>query len=392
MPGVPANTELPSITGTPQDGQTLTADPGSWTNAASYSAIEVGCGPCGANRQPQPRGRAPVEALRCARIVLREQPPLPTSYEPSCRRARIFGPWAPTSQPTSRAHPLGRARRLTAFRKARSVPASSGNDHGHGASTGRGRVRWPERVFGLLGVLVSVAAATFAALQVHVASEQNAAAEQQSLVALVTDVAQELTVVDTHGGALKAGVGNELQAEAAQGLTTVRALHDRSVPAVDNYEFGVAFQITGENADALRSYALAAKGYDPRYRSAALLGEAQILDELGGAYGDEHARDDINRALTAYAGEPDISQQTRDSNMAFVGLREVELGLLDCADARGKLRTAQAIIAGDPSSNSASVAHAERTVKQELGKCPSTAAGPLHTGRSPATARTTTQQ
>jgi hypothetical protein len=49
-PGAPTNTALPAITGTPKQGQTLSASTGNWTGSpTSYSYIWYDCDNAGAN-------------------------------------------------------------------------------------------------------------------------------------------------------------------------------------------------------------------------------------------------------------------------------------------------------------------------------------------------------
>ena len=202
---------------------------------------------------------------------------------------------------------------------------------------------------GALGTVIAVVAAVFAYKQVNLASVQNEAAQRQSLVALVTDIAQQTRSLTTASPQQQQAIKQARLADAAQGLVLVNALHDH-VPAIDDFELGVAFAGSAEYHDALVSYDRAGKaGNDPHYRAVALRNAAAILYALGGRTNDREARTDIQRAYSAYDGQPDVTQFTRDQNYAYAYVTDVRYGArADCGRARRELAAAEHLIAATP--------------------------------------------
>ncbi len=226
---------------------------------------------------------------------------------------------------------------------------------------------------GALGTVIAIVAAVFAYKQVNLASVQNEAAQRESLVTLVTDIAQQTRSLTTASPQQQQAIKQARLADAAQGLVLVNALHDH-VPAIDDFELGVAFAGSAEYHDALVSYDRAGKaGNDPHYRAVALRGAAAILYALGGRTNDREARTDIERAYSAYDGQPDVTQFTRDQNHAYAYLTDVRYGArVDCGRARRELAAAEHLIAATPALDVVDVAgKPELTAAQDaVARCP----------------------
>jgi hypothetical protein len=201
--------------------------------------------------------------------------------------------------------------------------------------SGSGGVR--RRLGGTVAVaaaLVALGSAFFAYKQVNVAKTQNRAAEQESLVTLVSDITQQ-------SGAALAGapgptdVSDASLADAYQGLTLVNDLPDAA--PVDEYDLAEVFANREDYSDALKLYKLAAGGADTHFRVFALRGEAEVLYELAGpslnsrasasrnTAGAEikQAQTEIQLASTAYAGAEDVTPSMVDGSYAYTDLFDV---------------------------------------------------------------------
>jgi hypothetical protein len=198
---------------------------------------------------------------------------------------------------------------------------------------------------GVLGALVALCSAAFALLQVREASLQNTAAERESLVSLVTEIAGQVGALQTAPAQRESVFTQTLAAEAAQGLALILALHDQSIPAVDDYEIGLAFENDGDDYDALASYGRAAKtttSTAPLYRVSAVEDSARILFELGGSINNRAAERMIGRAWTLIADEPDVTRQQRAYAFSYDDLVDARYGsAFACVQARRDLLAAE---------------------------------------------------
>jgi hypothetical protein len=214
---------------------------------------------------------------------------------------------------------------------------------------------------GVLGTVIAIVGAVIAYEQIHLATVENQASEQQSLVTLVSEISQLRQSLTTASAGSFEAIDEASDADAAQGIALVDALHDR-VPAIDNLELGEAFQNSHEYHQALISFARAATvGSDPHYRSTALREAAQILYYIGGVANDRLAETDIKAAYNAFDDQPDIPRAQLDNNRELTDLYAVQIGATaDCAPAHTELRQADGLIAADRASGDVAEATAER--------------------------------
>jgi tetratricopeptide (TPR) repeat protein len=221
-----------------------------------------------------------------------------------------------------------------------------------------------------VGTVVAVVAAVIAYEQVHLASVQNEGAERVALVTLVTGIGQVTQSLATAPASLSTVLDEQRLADAAQGLELVNALHDQ-VPAIDNYELGVAFEGSGEYAEALKSWDRAATTADPHYRASALRGVAQILYRIGGVKNIRQAQIDIDKAYDAWVGKPDVSRNQIYSNKEFTDLFDIRNSAapLDCARARSEFADAKRLIAADPASPDSDVDAGLNPAAQVIKHC-----------------------
>jgi hypothetical protein len=222
-----------------------------------------------------------------------------------------------------------------------------------------------------LGALTTTAIAVVGVViaygQLHLADVQTKVGNQESLVSLVTDIAQQTRSLATAPGAQQAAIEQARLADAAQGFALVNALHDQ-VPAIDDYELGQAFQGEFEYRDALISFDRAAAGGDPHYRASSERGAAGILYALGGPVNDRQAERDIQGAYDTYSDQQDVTRAERDNNYALTDAFDAwEGGLVNCKRAHREIAAAKHLIAADPAAGdyviSADLRNAERTTR-----------------------------
>jgi hypothetical protein len=129
--------------------------------------------------------------------------------------------------------------------------------------------------------------------------------------------------------------------DARQGLWVAAQLTDLNVgdvPAIDRYEFGLAFKDANDYKDALDQFTQAAAGVDPEYRSAALQFEAQIYYALAldaikpqRAFFVNAAKKRTSMAYHALDNEEDFPPLLVMGNEALAYLADVQYGArFDC--------------------------------------------------------------
>ena len=219
----------------------------------------------------------------------------------------------------------------------------------------------------LITTVVAVVGVVIAYGQLHLADVQTQVGNQESLVSLVTDIAQQTRSLATAPAAEQAAIDQARLADAAQGFALVNALQDQ-VPAIDDYELGQAFEGEFEYHDALISFDRAATGTDPHYRASSLRAAAGILYALGGRVNDGQAERDIQTAYDTYGDQQDVTRAERDNNHALTDAFDAwRGGLVDCKRADREIAAAKHLIAADPAAGdyviSSDLRNAERTAK-----------------------------
>lgn len=219
----------------------------------------------------------------------------------------------------------------------------------------------------IISAVIAVVGVAIAYGQLHLADAQTSTGYRQSLVSVVTDIAQQTRALATAPGAQRSAIEQARLADAAQGFALVNALHGQ-VPAIDDYELGLGFEGEVEDHDALISFYRAVAGNDPKYRASSLREAAGILYELGGPVDDREAERDIQRAYYTYHDQKDVTRAARDSNYAISDAYDAwRGGLVDCTRAHREIAAAEHLIAVDPAAGdfviTADIADAKRTVR-----------------------------
>jgi hypothetical protein len=226
---------------------------------------------------------------------------------------------------------------------------------------------------GLIGLMVAIVGAVISFEQARLGSIENQASEQQSLVTLVSGLAsvrqQEATA---SAGESIAALHEEGAADATQGLALVNALHNQSIPAVDNLELGAAFEAYGAWHNALVSFNRAATTgvSDPVYRAKALRAEAAIEYYIGGPSHVLEAHGDTARAAMTFDGQPDVPAVEADQNRELAYLWDAMFAAgTDCARATSELDQAKSLIATDHATEDGAVTYEVKAASDDVRDC-----------------------
>jgi len=192
--------------------------------------------------------------------------------------------------------------------------------------------------------LVSAIAAVFAAAytfwSAHVASEQNIAAEQQQLLTITTSIAAQIAnqqsaitqAAGTLTGAARTnaidsasvGIGNELTADGEAAQVLITKLDGNGVAGVEYVQVGKALAgYGGDTADAIDDFeaAVNAPPYSPDTQANALRNEGVLRYTLGE---EAAAHQDMMRAVSMYAGQPELTQEDIRNSIALSYLIDAE--------------------------------------------------------------------
>jgi hypothetical protein len=277
---------------------------------------------------------------------------------------------------------------------AESTAAASGEPDATKDSrdVGKRHSRWAgvSKLNAVLATILAIIGTVIAYEQAHLAQVTNRAAEQQaaatataanqqSLVSLVGDIAALSKSLPQTPGDEVAPVHQEMAVEAEQGLALVKELGGR-VPAIDKFELGVGFEPSGDLQLALISFTAAGtdragkEANEPIYRSKALRAAAAILYSLGGQAHANAARKDNLLAYDAFEGQRDVTRSQADQNHELVDLWDTFWSAgSECnaaaPDAAKELREATQIIKQDPASEDAGVGDGLREASNELQSC-----------------------
>ena len=240
----------------------------------------------------------------------------------------------------------------------------------------KGHPRWGgvSRWSAGLGTILAIIGTVIAFEQAHLADVTSQAADQQSLVSLIVDIATLSKSLPQTPGDELAPIHEEMAVDAEQGLALENELGGR-VPAVDNLELGVGFEPSGDLRLALLSFTRAGTdATDPIYRSKALRAATAILYTLGGHANANAARNDSLLAYHAFDGQPDVPRLQFNQNHELVDLWDALWSAgSECPRAApraaSELREATKLIKQDPESEDAAVRGYLRDASDDLGSC-----------------------
>jgi hypothetical protein len=206
------------------------------------------------------------------------------------------------------------------------------------SEVGKRHSRWAgvSKLNGVLATMLAIIGTVIAYEQAHLAQVTNRAAEQQavatataanqqSLVSVVGNIADLSKSLPQTPGDEVAPVHQEMAVEAEQGSALVEELGGR-VPPIDKFELGVGFEPSGDLHLALISFTATGTdragpdANDPVYRSKALRAAAAILYALGGRSHANAPRKDSLLAYDSFDGQRDVTRPQVDQNHELVDL------------------------------------------------------------------------
>jgi hypothetical protein len=194
--------------------------------------------------------------------------------------------------------------------------------------------------------LVSIGLTAYYASNANgVAAQQALNGEQQELVTLITDIAQEPVTIAQETASIQrdpaalhnAEVGTQLTelAEAEEAKSLLGVLPTSSLTAIDYYYTAMGLEAGESNAQAYSLLQTAGNmSTDPRTSANILRAEAQILYEGGDAKG---AANDIRLAFQAFSGRG-VTPVVQDYNRAYTDFFDAQYqAQLDCQRATSEV-------------------------------------------------------
>lgn len=151
-------------------------------------------------------------------------------------------------------------------------PAKKATDH-----PAKKKKRNPATWIALASAATAIAASVISWHQVNIASRQNTAAEQQQLVDLTTNIAQQFEQKET------AAIVADLEVEGQAGAELINDLHGQGVASIEYIQVARALQEVWHGTDAIKYYkaAVNALPHDAETRSSPLRYLAIIYYSLG---------------------------------------------------------------------------------------------------------------
>jgi tetratricopeptide (TPR) repeat protein len=243
----------------------------------------------------------------------------------------------------------------------------------------------------VIGVMIAVATLGTSFDQAHVARQQNRAAEQQNLVTLVAQIAQEPGTQAQEASTFKgdtaafdrAEVGSQLTelADSEEAVNTISALHGRGVTATEYYVTAIGLESSDSYAQALSYLQKAANldsdakaaglDQDPRTRSDIFLTEGEIFYRLGHNTEAERA---MELAEGAFQGVPDVTNEQGESNRAYTLLVDAQYqASINCGIAKADISQATNVLAATPSALTTEMTTQRATDEADLRSCSRTA-------------------
>jgi hypothetical protein len=229
--------------------------------------------------------------------------------------------------------------------------------------------------------------AYFASRANGVAGQQALNGEQQELVTLITDIAQEPATMAQETASLQhnqsaldnARVGIQLTelAEAEEANYLLGVLPGSSLTAIDYYYTAMGLEAGESDTQAYSLLQTAGRmSADPRTSANILRSEAQILYDSSDA---KAAANDIGRAFLAFSA-PGVSQVLREYNQAYTDFFDAQYqAQLDCAKAHDEVTDGKkelALIAQYPDQDTTALVYEEALDSGVTNLPPTTVAGP----------------
>jgi tetratricopeptide (TPR) repeat protein len=208
----------------------------------------------------------------------------------------------------------------------------------------------------------AIAAAVVAIFQVHVASAQNAAAEQQELLTLTTSIAQQFAqqqaTINAAAGSLtgtarttaisnaSVGIENQLLADGQAAQALITKLNGNGVVGVEYVQVAKALAAGDDTAQAIKYYndALSAPPYSAVTRADSLRNEGNLYYSLGQpATGHQY----MMRAVAVYNGHHELTPYNIDNSIAQSYLYDAQhqLSIKGCKIAAADLAGAEKALA-----------------------------------------------
>jgi hypothetical protein len=227
-----------------------------------------------------------------------------------------------------------------------------------------------------ISTVVSLVALAVAVYSVFIARQENDYAERQSLLSLVTNIAQEPQLQAQAAVSLKAdssqlhGVDVQIQltalGEGEEADNLIQQLPGSAVSSVEKYQVGLALEDGEDYKPALGLLRDAAKeASDPRTAADAWREAARILYILGLSSRAEH---DITLAESAF-NRPDVPKISMKNNRADTELFDVQYQVfISCSTAMSEWNQGTGIVKTYASSLSVPLKSQEMAAKQALVK------------------------
>jgi tetratricopeptide (TPR) repeat protein len=233
----------------------------------------------------------------------------------------------------------------------------------------------PSTLIALGALIIALVSAGTSIIQVNTAKQQNIADEQQELVTLVTDIAndpatvaeQSLTLQNNPTAVSQAANGAEYAelADSEEAANLISLLNGNGVTATDYYETALGLQPSDSYAQALK-FLNTAVGLpsDPRTHASILRYEAEIYYNLGAVSKAE--RSDA-LAEQAFNNAPDVTKANQENNVADTEFFDAWYqAAISCSTALAEMSAAEEIFTSNLSAMYEGTTSAYSSTTEEL--------------------------
>ncbi len=209
-------------------------------------------------------------------------------------------------------------------------------------------------VFTAVAAIGTVLAALYARGQIQAADQQKIASQQQELLMLVVDIEQEPTLLTQATAGLTGNTLTAVQTEYQNELTSyaqsaqliINSLNSEEVPNFEYVQVGKALSATGNNAEAISYFQIAAgaKNDAPDTVAAALRNEAVVRYNLNEAV---PAHQEMIGAVQAFDRQfPDVTVSDSDNNVAQSYLADAssQMAIRGCQIAKSDIDNAEKVL------------------------------------------------